>query len=58
VLDEWAACMRRHGDPNQADPTITANKLIDIPWNPATLAAYTGRANRAAPALAGSSRRT
>jgi hypothetical protein len=34
-LVEWASCMRRHGDPNQADPTITANKLIDIPWNPA-----------------------
>jgi hypothetical protein len=22
--------MRRHGDPNQADPTVTASKLIDI----------------------------
>lgn len=25
--------MRRHGDPNQADPTITVKKLISIPWN-------------------------
>jgi len=28
--------MRSHGDPNQADPTITPSKLIDITWNPAT----------------------
>ena len=28
--------MRRHGDTNQADPVITADKLIDIDWNPAT----------------------
>ena len=34
LLVEWASCMRSHGDPNQADPTVTANKLIDIPWNP------------------------
>ncbi len=36
LLDEWAACMRSHGDTSQADPTITASKLIDITWNPAT----------------------
>ncbi len=37
LLDEWAACMRSHGDTNQADPTITANKLIDIvDWNLST----------------------
>jgi hypothetical protein len=36
LLNEWAACMRRHGDPAQSDPTITADKLIDITWNPAT----------------------
>ncbi len=30
LLDEWAACMRRHGAPNQADPTIDANKDIQI----------------------------
>lgn len=35
LLDEWADCMRRHGDPNQSDPTITANNDIDIIWNPA-----------------------
>ncbi len=34
-LNEWAACMRSHGDPNQSDPTITANNDIDINWNPA-----------------------
>lgn len=36
LLDEWAACMRRHGDPGQADPTITASEVIDITWNAAT----------------------
>jgi hypothetical protein len=30
LLDEWAACMRSHGDPDQADPTIDANKVIHI----------------------------
>ena len=35
LLIEWAACMRSHGDPNQADPTITASKAIDITWNAA-----------------------
>src|ERR1700680_881332 len=35
LLDEWADCMRSHGDPNQADPTIDANNDIDVTWNPA-----------------------
>jgi hypothetical protein len=35
LVDDWAACMRRHGDPNQADPTVDANNDIDINWNPA-----------------------
>jgi hypothetical protein len=35
LLVEWGACMRSHGDPNQADPTIDTNKDIDINWNPA-----------------------
>jgi hypothetical protein len=30
LLDEWAACIRGHGDPNQADPTINADKDIEI----------------------------
>jgi hypothetical protein len=30
LLDEWAACMRSHGDPNQTDPTIDADKEIHI----------------------------
>jgi hypothetical protein len=34
LLNEWAECMRRHGDPDQADPTIDANRDIDINWNP------------------------
>jgi hypothetical protein len=34
LLDEWAACMRSHGDPGQADPTIGANKVIDVTISP------------------------
>jgi hypothetical protein len=30
LVDEWAACERDHGDPNQADPTIDANGVINI----------------------------
>lgn len=30
LLDQWAACMRSHGDPTQADPTIDANKVIHV----------------------------
>ena len=30
---EWADCMRSHGDPNQADPVITAAMQIDINWS-------------------------
>jgi hypothetical protein len=30
LLDEWAGCMRRHGDPGQTDPTIDASDVIHI----------------------------
>lgn len=30
LVDEWATCMRSHGDPNQADPTIDAYGVINI----------------------------
>jgi hypothetical protein len=30
LLDEWASCMRSHGDPGQVDPTVDANKVIQI----------------------------
>jgi hypothetical protein len=30
LVDEWAACERSHGDPNQADPTIDATGVIHI----------------------------
>ncbi len=30
LLDEWAACMRSHGDPNQVDPTVDADKVIQL----------------------------
>jgi len=30
LLDEWASCMRSHGDPGQIDPTVDASKVIQI----------------------------
>jgi hypothetical protein len=30
LLDEWASCMRGHGDPNQVDPTVDATKVIQV----------------------------
>jgi hypothetical protein len=30
LLAEWASCMRSHGDPNQSDPIIEPNKVIQI----------------------------
>ena len=30
LLDQWATCMRNHGDPGQVDPTIDANGVIHI----------------------------
>jgi hypothetical protein len=30
LLDQWATCMRSHGDPGQVDPTIDANGVIHI----------------------------
>jgi hypothetical protein len=30
LVDEWASCMRRHGDPNQVDPTIDIHGVINI----------------------------
>jgi hypothetical protein len=42
LLDEWAACMRSHGDPSQADPTIDANKVIHIVMLPSVPGGLTG----------------
>jgi hypothetical protein len=42
LLNEWAACMRSHGDSGQTDPAITAGKVIDITWNPAIPGGYNG----------------
>lgn len=30
LVDEWAACERSHGDPNQADPIIDAYGVINV----------------------------
>lgn len=35
LLVQWANCMRAHGDPGQAAPTIDANKVIHLTWNDA-----------------------
>lgn len=48
LLNEWAGCMRRHGDPGQADPTIDASKVIHVimlPSVPGGLYGQDGRTN-------------
>ena len=30
LLDQWATCIRAHGDPDQADPTVNADKVIEV----------------------------
>ena len=30
LLDQWAACMRGHGDPDQTDPTVDTSNVIHI----------------------------
>jgi hypothetical protein len=30
LLNDWAACMRRHGDPDQADPTVDTSNGIHV----------------------------
>jgi len=30
LLNKWAACMRNHGDPNQATPTVNAGGAIQV----------------------------
>ncbi len=37
-MDQWAACMRRNGDPNQTDPTIDAYGVINITMQDVTQA--------------------
>jgi hypothetical protein len=49
LLDEWASCMRRHGVPGQADPTVTASKVIDVTWNPATPGGLFGTSEQSGP---------
>lgn len=36
LVDEWASCMRRHGDPTQADPVIDSHGVINIVVPPVT----------------------
>ena len=42
LLDQWAACMRRHGEPGQADPTVDVNQDINITWDPAITGGFNG----------------
>jgi hypothetical protein len=54
LLDEWAACMRSHGDPGQADPTIDANKDIDVNIPPSVeggVEGYSGEYGAGGPGL-------
>ena len=30
LLDQWATCMRTHGDPDQVDPNVNPNGVIEI----------------------------
>jgi hypothetical protein len=43
LLNEWAACMRSHGDPTQADPTIDASKVIHITILASVPGGYAGK---------------
>lgn len=36
LLDEWASCERKNGDPEQVDPTINANGVIQITFPAST----------------------
>ena len=36
LLDEWATCMRSHGDTGQSDPVVDANGVIHIYMQPST----------------------
>jgi hypothetical protein len=42
LVDKWAACMRRHGDPNQADPTIDSGGVIDVTFPDGYYSAFSG----------------
>jgi hypothetical protein len=36
LVDQWATCMRQHGDPTQADPVIDSHGVINIIVPPVT----------------------
>jgi hypothetical protein len=42
LLDAWASCMRRHGDPSQSDPSIDAHEVIHISISPNVRGGYEG----------------
>jgi hypothetical protein len=43
LLNEWAACMRSHGDAGQVAPTIDASKVIHMTVSPALNGGWTGQ---------------
>jgi hypothetical protein len=46
LVNEWATCMRRHGDTSQADPTIDASKAIHVTMSrdiPGGIFGYSGQ---------------
>jgi len=49
LLDEWATCMRSHGNPDQVDPTVDAIKVIQITLGGAYAGGIRGGVARVAP---------
>jgi hypothetical protein len=49
LLDEWAACMRSHGDRGQAPPAIDASKLIHMTIAPTVRGGYSGNSGEYGP---------
>ena len=43
LVDQWATCMRHHGDPSQADPVIDAHGVINIVIPPVSPGVNGGR---------------
>jgi hypothetical protein len=49
LLDEWAACMRSHGDRGQAPPAIDAGKVIHMTIAPTVRGGYSGNSGEYGP---------
>ena len=47
-LDEWASCMRSHGDPTQADPTVDSYGVVYVTIPPGAAPALSGEVHAGA----------